>query len=176
MLLKPTPLAGLFEIETSPHADNRGSFARTYCADTFKAHGLVSVFEQSSVSKNLLQGTLRGMHFQHDPHAETKYVRCTRGSVFDVAVDLRPGSPTLGQWFGLVLSEDNGRGVYIPQGFAHGFQTLEDHSDVLYQITPAFVPGYGTGVRWDDPAFCIDWPLPVSSISDKDTAYPDWQP
>ena len=176
MIFTQTPLAGLWTVALQRHDDERGFFARTFCADEFAAHGLPPVFEQSSLSHNARAGTLRGMHFQAEPHAEAKFVRCVRGAVFDVAVDLRPGSPTRGQWVGEVLSAENGLGLYIAPGFAHGFQALEDGSDVLYQITPAFRPGHGAGVRWDDPAFGIAWPIARPILSDRDAAYPDWAP
>ena len=119
-------------------------------------------------------GTLRGMHFQTSPFAEAKFVRCVRGAIFDVAVDLRPASKTYLQWIGETLSEENGLGLYIGPGLAHGFQTLREDTDVLYQITPAYTPGYAAGIRWDDPAFKISWPSPTPFMSERDAAYPDW--
>lgn len=174
MTFEETAIAGVWRVALQPHADERGFFARTFCEDEFAMRGLPRIFEQSSLSRNARAGTLRGMHFQPDPHAESKFVRCVRGSVFDVAVDLRPGSPTRGRWVGETLSAANGVGLFVAAGLAHGFQTLEDDTDVLYQITPAFGPGHGAGVRWDDPAFAIAWPLPSPLLSGRDATYPDW--
>lgn len=159
-----------------PHVDNRGFFARTFCMNEFKVHGLTSLFEQSSLSHNKYKGVVRGMHFQLPPHAETKFVRCVHGAVFDVALDLRPASPTYLQWVGEHLDAEQGTGLYIPPGVAHGFQTQTDEADVLYQITPAFQAGHGRGVRWDDPVFGIRWPLEKAILSDRDASYEDWVP
>ncbi len=128
------------------------------------------------MSRNTVASTLRGMHYQLAPHAESKFVRCVRGSIFDVTVDLRPDSPTRGRWSGATLSAENGTGIYIAPGLAHGIQTLESDTDVLYQISPLFKPSLGAGVRWNDPAFRIDWPLPSPCMSERDSAYPDWLP
>jgi dTDP-4-dehydrorhamnose 3,5-epimerase len=176
MIFEETAIVGVWRVSLQPNVDDRGFFARTFCRDEFAARGLPSVFEQTSVSHNRLAGTLRGMHFQPHPHAEAKFVRCVRGAVFDVAVDLRAESPTRGQWVGAELSAQNGLALFVPPGLAHGFQTLEDDSDVLYQITPPFEPGLGAGVRWDDPAFGIDWPHPAAFLSERDASYPDWRP
>ncbi|MCX8252500.1 dTDP-4-dehydrorhamnose 3,5-epimerase [Beijerinckiaceae bacterium RH AL1] len=176
MTFEETDIAGVWRVGLSPHIDERGFFARTFCSDEFAAHGLPAHFEQSSLSRNTAAGTLRGMHYQAAPHAEAKFVRCVRGSIFDVAVDLRPDSPTRGRWVGETLSAENGLGLYLAPGLAHGFQTLEDDSDVLYQITPAFRAGHGAGVRWNDPAFGITWPLPAQHLSERDATYPDWAP
>ena len=176
MIFEALEIEGLWRVRLEPHADERGFFARTFCADEFAAHGLACAFEQSSLSRNTRAGVVRGMHFQAPPDAETKFVRCVRGAVFDVAIDLRPGSLTLGRWHGEVLDSCHGAGLYIPAGFAHGFQTLEDDSDVLYQITPRFRPGLGRGVRWNDPAFAIAWPRADVVVSERDAAYPDWRP
>ncbi len=176
MIFEPTALDGVWRVRLQPHADERGFFARTFCGDEFAAHGLPAVFEQSSLSHNARAGTLRGLHYQAPPHAEAKFVRCVRGAVFDVAGDLREGSPTRGRWVGETLSAENGVGLYVAPGMAHGFQTLTDDADVLYQITPAFRPGLGRGVRWNDPAFGIDWPIAEPFLSERDAAYPDWTP
>jgi dTDP-4-dehydrorhamnose 3,5-epimerase len=176
VLFEETSIAGAWRVGLQPHADIRGFFARVFCADEFAAHGLPSVFEQTSLSRNARKGTLRGMHFQPDPFAEAKFVRCVRGAVFDVVVDLRPGSPTRGQWIAETLTAENGLGLYVAPGLAHGFQTLEDDSDVLYQITPPYRPGHAAGVRWDDPAFGIAWPVASPILSDADAAYQDWAP
>ena len=179
MRLEPTPLGGAFLVEQERMADERGYFARTFDAEIFAAAGLDGRVSQSSTSFNVRAGTLRGMHFQADPHGEDKLVRCQRGALFDVIVDLRADSATRGRWFGVELTPDNGRSLFIPKGFAHGFQTLADDTEVHYQMTTPYVPGAGDGVRWDDPAFGIDWPpAPPEGriISDRDAAYPDFAP
>ena len=175
MIFEESAIAGVWRVLLEPHLDERGFFARAFCGGEFSAHGLPAVFEQSSLSRNLKAGTLRGLHYQPPPHTEAKFVRCVRGSVFDVAVDLRPGSATCGEWVGETLSAQNGVGVFIPAGVAHGFQTLEDDSDVLYQITPAYRPGHAAGVRWDDPAFGVEWSIGDPHLSARDAAYPDWR-
>lgn len=176
VIFQETPIRGLWRVTPEPRLDARGAFTRTFCAEEFAAQSLPSVFEQSSLSQNAKAGTLRGMHFQPDPYAEAKFVRCVRGAIFDVAVDLRPNSPTRGQWYGEMLSAENAIGLYIAPGLAHGFQTLEADSDVLYQITPAYRPGFADGVRWNDPAFRIEWPFKSPFLSDRDATYPDWRP
>ncbi len=175
MIFEETRISGVWRVLASPMRDERGFFVRTFCSEAFASQGLVASFEQSSLSHNLKSGTLRGMHFQAEPDAETKFVRCVRGAVFDVAVDLRPGSPTEGHWVGETLTDENALGLYIPPGVAHGFQTLTNNSDVLYQITPAFRPGFGQGVRWNDPAFGIDWPIAHPELNTRDAGYPDWR-
>jgi dTDP-4-dehydrorhamnose 3,5-epimerase len=170
-----TGLHGLFVIEPDPSHDDRGFFTRTWCADTFAQWGLASHFNQSSVSFNLKQGTVRGMHFQADPHGEVKLVRCTQGAILDVVVDVRPNSPTRGQWFAAELNCANRHALYIPRGFAHGFQTLADETEVLYNIEGAYVASAASGFRFDDPSFAIDWPLAVTVISDRDQNWPDFQ-
>ena len=169
-----TDIAGVVLVDAEPHADDRGAFARLHCPEEFAAAGIPFEPVQTSVSRNPTAGTLRGMHHQPAPHAETKLVRVTRGRVFDVAVDLRPDSPTHRRWVGTELSAENLRGLFIPQGVAHGFITLEPDSDVLYQIAPAFRHGHEAGVRWDDPAFGIEWPLAPVLISQRDATYPDY--
>lgn len=176
MIFQPTRIDDVWRVLPEPHVDERGSFARTFCAEEFDARGLKGNFEQSSLSRNASAGTLRGMHFQDAPYAEVKFVRCVKGAVLDVVVDIRPRSPTRGQWVAEHLSAENCVGLYIGEGLAHGFQTLEDDSDVLYQITPAFRPGHGRGVRWNDPAFGIEWPLENPFLSVRDATYPDWAP
>ena len=179
MRFVPTPLDGVWVIETEPAGDERGWFARTYDAELFRAHGLDPTVVQCNASYNARRDTLRGMHFQAAPHAETKLVRCATGAIFDVAVDLRPGSPTFCRWYGAQLSAANGRMLFIGEGFAHGFQTLEDGCQVVYQMGHEYVPDAGRGVRWDDPAFAIAWPEPVGGariISERDAAYPDFRP
>jgi dTDP-4-dehydrorhamnose 3,5-epimerase len=170
-----TPLAGAFVIEPEPVTDTRGLFARTWCQREFDAHGLETRLVQCSTSFNKRKGTLRGMHYQTPPFAETKLVRCTRGSMYDVILDLRPDSPTFGCHFGVVLTADDRKAVYIPTGLAHGFQTLEDDTEVLYQISEFYSPEHSQGVRWDDPAFQIAWPADERTISERDRSYPDFR-
>lgn len=172
MIVTPTPLAGAFVLDIEPLADDRGFFARTFCAADLAAHGMNAAVAQCSVSVNTRKGTLRGMHFQAAPHEEDKLVRCTAGAIFDVLVDARAGSATFGQWFGAELSAANRRALYIPKGFAHGFLTLADDTEVLYQISVPFAPGFGRGFRWDDPAVGIRWPSAPAVISDRDATYP----
>jgi len=172
MRFTPTPLAGAFVIDIERLEDARGFFARTYCEQEFAAHGIFQHPVQSNVSFNAMRGTLRGMHFQRTPYAEAKLVRCTAGRIFDVIVDMREDSPTLHQWFGVELDSASRRALYIPEGFAHGFQTLEDACEVFYEMFNMFQPGHAGGLRWDDPVLGIKWPLDVASISDKDQSYP----
>jgi dTDP-4-dehydrorhamnose 3,5-epimerase len=174
MQFKQTNLSGAYLIEIERHADERGFFARTFCKKELSALSLETIVEQCSTSFNSRRGTLRGMHFQVAPHEEVKLVRCTRGSIFDVIIDLRPDSPTVGQHFAATLSPDNGKQLYIPRGFAHGFLTLEDNTEVFYQISNAYAPQAGRGVRWNDPAFSVPWPAEVLVISERDRAYPDF--
>lgn len=176
MRFSATLLAGVVVVDPEPHADARGHFARLHCPEDFARAGHPFIPAQTSLSHNARAGVLRGMHYQAAPFAETKLVRVVRGTVFDVAVDLRPDSPTHRAWVGVELSAANGRAVLIPPGIAHGFITLEDDSDVLYQIAPMFEPGHDRGVRWNDPAFAIDWPIPPKVISDRDRDYPDYAP
>jgi len=168
-----TKLEGVFRVKAQPYRDARGAFARLHCPEEFAAAGIAFAPVQTSLSGNPHPGTLRGLHYQAAPHAESKLVRCVRGRIFDVAVDLRPASPTYRQWCADELSADNLMALYIPQGVAHGFLTLEADTDVLYQIAPAYTPGHEAGVRWNDPAFGIDWPAPPELISDRDAGYPD---
>lgn len=174
MRFVPTPIAGVVRVEAEPHVDERGLFARLHCPEAFAAAGIAFEPAQTSLSRNPTSGTLRGMHFQAAPHAEAKLVRVTRGRVFDVAVDLRPDSPTYRQWTGAELSAENLVGLYIGEGMAHGFLTLEPDTDVVYQIAPAYRPGHDAGVRWDDPAFGIAWPMAPVLISARDAGYPDF--
>ena len=169
-----TDIAGVVIVEAEPHPDARGSFARLHCPVEFAAAGLRFEPIQTSISTNPVRGTLRGLHYQNAPHAETKLIRAVRGRVFDVAVDLRPDSPTHRRWTATELSATNLRGLFIPEGVAHGFLTLEPDSDVLYQIAPAFTPGHAAGVRWDDPAFAINWPDVPALMSPADAAYADY--
>ena len=174
MQIVPLPLAGAFVIEAEPACDERGFFARTFSSEEFSRHGLVSSFVQSGVAYNHVRGTLRGMHFQLAPHGEVKLVRCTAGAVYDVIVDLRPGSSTRCQWTSVELSRENRRTLYVPEGFAHGYITLTDGAELLYQMSvPQHVPS-ARGVRWNDRAFGIQWPLEPVVISPRDAAYPDF--
>lgn len=175
MRFTATSVSDVVLVELEPLTDERGFFARTWCREEFASHGLNPDIAQCSVSFNARKGTLRGLHYQVAPHQEAKLVRCTSGAVFDVAVDLRPGSPTYLKWVGIELTARNRRALYIPEGCAHGFITLADDTEVLYQITPAFVAGFGTGVRWNDPAFGIIWPAEPEVISERDRTYPDYR-
>lgn len=154
--------------------DHRGFFARTFCEKEFESHGLNSRFVQCNVSFNRFNGTLRGMHFQAAPYEEAKLIRCNRGAIYDVIIDLRFGSPTFKQHFGVFLSADNGTMLYVPEGFAHGFQTLEDHTEVFYQMSQFYAAEYSQGVRWNDPAFGIEWPAGERIIIERDRSYPDF--
>jgi dTDP-4-dehydrorhamnose 3,5-epimerase len=165
---------GALLIEPELLADERGFFARTWCHEAFEARGLPADWVQSSISFNHRQGTLRGMHYQQAPFEETKLVRCTRGAIYDVLLDLRPSSPTFGRWQALELTMENHRQVYIPPGVAHGFMTLSDHSEVEYQISQLYRAEAARGVRWDDAAFGISWPQPVEVISARDASYAPW--
>jgi len=163
-------------IDFEPREDERGFFARTFCAREFEEHGLNSRLVQSSISFNKERGTLRGMHWQEAPHGECKLVRCTRGAIYDVMLDLRRESSTFREWIALELSAENRRQVYVSEGFAHGFQTLTDSTEVFYQMSEFFAPDSARGVRWNDPAFTIHWPHAGRQImSERDTSYPDFQ-
>ena len=166
------PIAGAFRIELEKRADERGFFARTFCTDEFRAHGLVTDFVQRSVSFNAQRGTLRGLHYQCAPHAETKIVSCPAGSVFDVMVDLRRSSPTFGRWHAETVSAADRASIYIPAGCAHGFQTLVDNTELSYDITPAYVAEAGRGIAFDDPEFAIAWPLHDATLSQEDRQRP----
>jgi dTDP-4-dehydrorhamnose 3,5-epimerase len=172
MKFLPTRLPGVWIVDLEKHGDDRGFFARSWCRREFEEHGLNPNLVQCSVSFNLKKGTLRGMHYQVTPHEEAKLVRCTRGSICDVAVDLRPTSPAFGKWTAEELTADNGRALYIPGGFAHGFQTLSDSTEVFYQMSEFYHPESARGVRWNDPAFGIIWPIPNPIISERDKNLP----
>ncbi|HEX9628866.1 MAG TPA: dTDP-4-dehydrorhamnose 3,5-epimerase [Pyrinomonadaceae bacterium] len=172
MIFTETALKGAFIIEPELIPDERGFFARTWSAEEFVEHGLNPRVAQKNISLNKKRGTLRGMHFQVKPHEEAKLVRCTAGSIFDVIVDLREDSTTFRKWIGSELSAKNRLMVYIPEGFAHGFQTLEDETEVAYQISGYYHPESARGVRWDDPAFNFKWPLPVTVMSERDRKHP----
>jgi len=177
MKFTPAPLAGAFVVDIDANEDERGLFARTWCEQEFAAQGLDSRLRQASFSRNRRRGTVRGMHLQLPPSREAKLVRCVRGRILDVIVDLRPDSATFGQHFGVELSAQNARALYIPPLMAHGFQTLEDDSDVAYQMTDLYAPGLGYGLRWDDPALGIDWPIREDvTILARDHDCPDFDP
>jgi dTDP-4-dehydrorhamnose 3,5-epimerase len=176
MIFTPTPLTGAYVVEMEPRADERGFFARIWCRREFEEHGLDGELVQSSISLSKSAGTLRGLHYQATPFEETKLVRCTRGSIFDVIVDLRPESRTFTRHVAVRLSSANRRMLYIPKGFAHGFQTLEHDTEVMYQMSEFYQPEAARGVRWDDPAFAIDWPDAANRImNERDRSYPDFR-
>jgi dTDP-4-dehydrorhamnose 3,5-epimerase len=175
MKFTATGIQGVWLLEMERHYDDRGWFGRTWCAEEFRARGLEDVPVQCSSSFNLRRGTLRGMHYQAAPHEEAKVVRCSRGAAFDAALDLRVHSATFCQWVSVELTPDNGLALYVPKGCAHGFQTLEDNTEILYSITEKYYPEAGRGVRWDDRRFAIKWPLPDQAIlSPRDAGYPDF--
>jgi len=175
VIFKETKLKGAFIVELEKFADERGFFALSWSRDEFARRGLESQFAECNVSFNHQQGTLRGMHYQEAPHGQAKVVRCTSGSIYDVIIDLRADSPTFKQWVGVELSAGNRLMLYVPKDFAHGFQTLEDETEVFYQMSSPYVPDSGRGVRWNDPAFGIDWPAPEAKIiNERDQNYSDF--
>ena len=174
MIFEQTALAGAVLVRPERHADERGWFARSFCENEFASQGLPSRFVQCNISANARRGGLRGMHYQAEPSPEGKLVRCTHGAIYDVIVDLRRDSPSHANWVGVELSRDNAVALYIPPGFAHGFQTLHDDSDVLYYMTEFYAPDLARGVRWNDPAFGIVWPIADATMSARDAAYPDY--
>lgn len=175
MKFHPLSLEGAYLIEPDPISDERGFFARVFCKTEFEQKDLNPNLDQCSISFNHRKGTVRGMHFQKDPHAEVKIVRCTRGAIYDVVLDLRPDSPTYKKWEGVALSAENRKMLYIPEGLAHGFQTLEDNTEIFYQISRPFAPASASGVRWNDPSFNIVWPLEISIIANKDQTFPTYE-
>ena len=172
MIFRSTEIKDTWLIDIEPHRDKRGFFTRTWCEREFVANGLETRIAQESVSWNLVRGTMRGLHLQKPPHEEVKIVRCTRGAIFDVVVDIRPRSPTFLRWLGFELSADNHRALYVPKGCLHGFQTLVDETEVFYQISNFYAPESATGYRYDDPVFSITWPLPITAIGDNDLHWP----
>lgn len=174
MIFRPTPIAGAFLLEPERHVDERGSFSRLYCAREFGEHGLEPRLVQASLSTNTRRATLRGMHYSVPPHPEVKVVRCVRGAVHDVLLDLRADSPSYLDSFAARLTANNGHALYVPEGVAHGFLTLEDETDVLYQMSEFYDPGSARGVRWNDAAFRIRWPEEPVVVSDRDRSYPDF--
>ena len=174
MIFTETRLKSAFVIDPERLEDERGFFARSWCEREFKDHGIDTKFVQCNISFNKKKGTLRGLHYQSAPYEEAKLVRCTMGAIYDVIVDLRPSFKTFTQWFSLNMTAENRRMIYIPEGFAHGFLTLEDNTEVFYQMSEFYSPGYGRGIRWDDLNFGIKWPETVQVISDQDKSYPDF--
>lgn len=172
MRFSPLPLSGAFRVELEPRGDKRGFFARLFCADEFAAHGLETGFVQCNTSLSEMAGTIRGMHFQRPPKAEAKLVRCLSGAIFDVIVDLRAGSPTFGRWHGERLDDENRSMLYVPKGFAHGFQTLTDGVEMFYFHSERYSASDEGGLRWDDPVVAIDWPLAVTEQSERDAKFP----
>ena len=172
MTFLPTPLAGAYVVELEQRMDERGFFARSFCQEEFKAQGLDPRIAQTNVSYNRRRGTLRGMHFQAAPYAEAKLVRCTQGAIWDAIIDLRPDSPSFKRWHGIELSAANRRALYVPEGFAQGFQTLADDSEVLYLMSQFYRPDSARGLRWDDPAFGIAWPIANPQLSERDRGLP----
>jgi dTDP-4-dehydrorhamnose 3,5-epimerase len=173
MRFEETKLSGAYVVRIEEIGDDRGFFARGWCKREFEAMGLNANVVQANISYNRVKGTLRGLHYQMSPHAETKLVRCTKGAIYDVIVDLRPDSPTYRRWVGVELTAENRVMLFVPEDFAHGFQTLQDDTEVFYQVTEFYTSGAERGARYDDPVFGIEWPLPVSALSDKDSG---WKP
>jgi dTDP-4-dehydrorhamnose 3,5-epimerase len=176
MIFTETPLHGAFIIDLHRHEDERGFFARTFCRREFEAHGLNTDIVQCNISHSLRKGTLRGMHFQLPPMQEVKLVRCIRGALFDAIVDLRQNSPTFRQWTGVELTAGSGRSLYVPGGFGHGILTLVDDTELHYQISQFYDPDLGAGVRYNDPAFGIEWPIEPAIINERDRTWPDFDP
>lgn len=172
MIYHYTPISGVFLIDTERHEDSRGWFLRTFCAEEFSDMGMVTNFAQCSTSYNEMRGTLRGLHYQAVPYSEAKLVRCVRGAIFDVVVDIRPESATFGQWIAAELTDMDGSMLYIPEGCAHGFQTLAPNTEIFYQISAPYQAEHSNGIRWNDPSLAIDWPLPNPIISERDSELP----
>jgi len=172
MIFAETKIKGVYVIDLEKRSDDRGFFARTWCKKEFEDHGLNSNFVQANVSFNKKKGTLRGLHYQKDPYQEVKVVRCTRGAIYDLIIDLRPTSSSYMEWVGVELTASNYRMLYVPEDFAHAFQTLEDNTEVVYQVSQFYTPESEAGIRFDDPAFGIKWPHEVLVISDKDRNWP----
>jgi dTDP-4-dehydrorhamnose 3,5-epimerase len=176
VIFQPLAFAGLWSVRMERREDERGFFARSFCAEEFERHGLSPRVAQCSVSHSRHRGTLRGLHWQETPHAEAKLVRCTRGRMYDVIVDLRRDSPSFARWTSVELAAATGDAVYVPEGMAHGFQTLEDDTDVLYQMSVPHHPASARGIRWNDPRFAIAWPIPDPVLSEADRTRPDFRP
>jgi dTDP-4-dehydrorhamnose 3,5-epimerase len=174
MIFIETKLKGAFIIELKPIRDERGFFARSFCQREFKEHGIDTLFVQCNISINRKKGTLRGMHYQIAPYEEAKFIRCSIGAIFDVIIDIRSNSNTYKKWVSVELTDENRKMIYVPKGFAHGFLTLVDNAEVFYQMSEFYTPGYGRGIRWNDPVFGITWPEEVNVISDQDKTYPNF--
>lgn len=174
MEFQKTLLEGAFLVKVKRLEDERGYFGRVFCEDEFRYHGLEAEIVQANMSTNKLKGTLRGMHYQNEPYQETKFIRCVRGSLFDIIIDLRKNSSTYMQSFGVELSEDNAKALYVPKGFAHGFITLEDNTTALYMVSQRYHPDAESGIRWDDPLFKLDWPIEPICVSSKDQGWPNF--
>lgn len=174
MKFTETRLPGAYVVDLQKMEDERGFFARAFCRNEFEQHGMVSDVVQANMSWNPTRGTLRGMHYQHHPYQETKFIRCTRGAIYDVIIDLRKGTPGFGQWVGIELTADNRSALFVPRDFAHGFITLTDDTEVLYLVSQSYQPGSEGGIRWDDSRFSIDWPIDPVCISEKDANWPDY--
>jgi dTDP-4-dehydrorhamnose 3,5-epimerase len=172
MIFKELKIKGAYLIDLEKREDDRGFFARSFCSRDFQEHGLSGQIQQSNISYNKKAGTLRGMHYQVPPYAESKLIRCIFGSIYDVAIDLRPESPTFKQWVGVKLNAASRQIIYVPEGVAHGFQTLSDHTEVFYEVSAPYSLDAERGIRWNDPAFDIKWPVPVRVISNKDMRHP----
>jgi dTDP-4-dehydrorhamnose 3,5-epimerase len=172
VIFAPGEIDGVWHIDLEPRRDARGAFARSFCSTEFAAHGLPSAFVQCNISQNTIAGVLRGLHWQMPPHEEGKLVRCTSGAAFDVAVDIRPGSPTRWRWTSVILSAERGNAIYIPPGFAHGFQALLDGTELFYMMTQDYRPESSAGLRWDDPTIAIDWPIRPPLVSERDAGLP----
>lgn len=175
MIFTKTKFKGAYVITPEKRTDDRGFFARIWCEDEFKAHGLKTNPVQANVSRSSFKGTLRGMHYQLPPYAETKLVRCTKGAIYDVIIDIRSDSPTYKQWLGVELTEENHKMLYVPEGFAHGFLTLTGNAEATYLVTAFYNAENERGLRYNDPAFGINWPAPITNISDKDAAHPEFK-
>lgn len=175
MIFSQGPIPDAYVIDLEKYEDDRGFFARAFCQNEFAEHGLAQEMVQTNVSYSAQRGTLRGMHYQEAPHREAKLVRCTRGALYDVIVDVRPDSETYTEWMGVKLTMDTHRMLYVPEGFAHGFLTLADDTEVIYQVSEFYAPEAEQGLRYDDPAIGIEWPIDVAVISEKDTSWPDFE-
>jgi dTDP-4-dehydrorhamnose 3,5-epimerase len=172
MRFNETKLSGAWVIDPSPHEDDRGRFMRAWCVREFSEHGLDFLPVQANMGYSVRKGTVRGMHFQEAPALEAKLVRCTRGAIFDVVLDFRPGSPSYGKWYGVELNSENAQMLYVPEHCAHGYQTLEDHTEIYYMASGFYFPSSVRGVRFDDPAFSIQWPLIATVVSEQDRNWP----
>ena len=167
-----TDLVGVWVIDPNPHKDERGWFMRVWCAREFAEHGIDFIPVQANMGFSINKGTVRGMHFQKAPALEAKLVRCTRGAIYDVALDIKPESPTYGKWYGVELTAENGRMLYVPEHCAHGYQTLKKHTEIYYLTSGYYAPNLASGARFDDPAFSIQWPIPVTVVSEQDRNWP----